>query len=102
MCRGLVLTAVAPGLSPGLGTIHCMSLPLSLTLFPVIYSAVLSIKAKKNLQRHHYGIDILCWFFCPVACRLVIAIQKSLSVGPIKEDSVARPFSFQCNTQKQG
>ena len=44
MCRGFVLTAAAMVSSPGLGALCHVSLPLSLILFPVISSAVLSLK----------------------------------------------------------
>ena len=44
MYSGFVLAVAAPGSRPGLGALCRVSLPLSLILFPIISSAVLSIK----------------------------------------------------------
>ena len=53
--EAFVLAAAALGLYPCLGAICCVSLPLSLILFPVVSRAVLSINMKKKKKEMKEG-----------------------------------------------
>ena len=57
MCRGFVLAAVVQGSSPGLGALCHVSLPPSLSLFPIISFAALSIIDDKR-PKQEIKIDV--------------------------------------------